>query len=76
MLIVAGKATEALVNSDGSAIVAGSDLSASVRSMALIAERLAPVGTDADQAISFMHLRQRQVIQRNVVLLAAVEECE
>lgn len=46
MSLMAGKATEALVNSNGGAIVAGTDLHERSWSVALVAEGLPLVGTD------------------------------
>ena len=74
VLLVAGKAAETFVDADWGAIVAGSDLRISVGSMALIAECLARIGADFDEARTIMHLRKRQTGKGDVVLLAAIEE--
>ena len=60
VFFVAGETTEAFVDSDGRAVVAGSDLVAGLWGMALVAESLALVGADLDQASAFEHLRKRQ----------------
>lgn len=74
VLFMAGEATEAFMDSDGRAIIAGTDLRVSVGCVALVAERLALVGADLHRACAFKHVRERQTIQRDVVLLAAVEQ--
>lgn len=76
VFFVAGEATESFVDADRSAVVAGVDLAAGIRGMALVAESLTLVGTDLHRARSFIHLRHREAIQRDVILLAAVKERE
>ena len=63
VFFVAGEATEAFVDSDGSTVVAGADLSGCFWGMALVAESLTLVGTDLHQARAFIHLWQRKAVE-------------
>lgn len=74
VLFVAGEAAQAFMNADGSAVVAGAHLTAGIRGVTLIAECLARIGADLDQPGAFEHLRQREAVERDVILLAAIEE--
>ena len=74
MFLVAGEAAQALMDSDGRSVIPGRDLSVSIGRVALVAEGLALVGTDLYRARAFEHVWKRKTIQRDVVLLAAVEK--
>ena len=91
VFVVAGMAcetTDALVNADGSAIVAGAELRIIVigrcdgvgvglaRSVALVAECLALVGADFYSARAFGEIRESKLADSEVHLLAAVVDCE
>lgn len=51
------------MNSNRRAVVARSRLRTGGRRVALIAERLALVGTDLDEARAVMHLREREAVE-------------
>lgn len=57
---VAGEAAEAFVDSDRSAVIAGSDLGHGRGRVTLVAERLALIGTEYHSSSSVLHLRQGQ----------------
>jgi hypothetical protein len=73
VLFVAGETTEALMHADGCAIVAGADLAAGFRGVALVSQSLALIRADLDGARAVVHLREGQTDKRNVVLLATIE---
>jgi hypothetical protein len=73
MFLVAGKAAQAFVDTDGSAVVTRSDLAACGGCVALIAERLPQIRTDLHRASACVHLREREAVERDVVLLPTVE---
>jgi len=76
MLLVAGEAAEALMNTNRSAVVAGADLRRGGWGMALITQRLPRIGADLDRARAIVHLRHWKAADGNVVLLAAVEQSQ
>jgi len=53
--LVAGQATQPPVNSNRRAVIAGSNLHAGKRRVALVAERLTDVGTDFDRSLPITH---------------------
>ena len=59
VFLVAGETTEAFVDSGGRAVVAGADLAAGLRGVALVAESLTLVRADLDPAGAFVHLWER-----------------
>ncbi len=83
---VAREATDALVNADGGAVVARTDLGSVVigsrdgvglrlaRRVALVAERLALIGADFYRACAIGQLREREQADGEVHLLAAVKD--
>jgi hypothetical protein len=76
VFLMTGEATEAFVYSNRCTIIAGSHLAASQRGVALVTESLAAIRTDLDNAGSFVHLREWQMAQRNVVLFATIKQCQ
>src|SRR5450631_1022739 len=76
VFFVAGETTEAFVDSEGRAVVAGVDLAAGLRGVALVAESLALVGADLDQASAFEHLRERKTGECDVILFATIKQSQ
>ena len=61
------------MNSYRRAIIARSNLATRDGCVALVAESLTLVGADLDKPAALIHLRQRQTVERNVILLPAIE---
>lgn len=76
MLLVAGEATQAFMDTDGSTVVARADLASRVGRVALITQRLPWIGADLHWACAVIYLRERKTVERDVVLLATVEQGE
>lgn len=74
VLLVTSQATEAFMNTSRRPVVAGPNLGSGCGGVALIAESLPLIGADVDRTRAFKHLRQGQAGQRNVILLAAIEQ--
>src|SRR5581483_6499267 len=74
MSLVAGKATKAFVDTHGGAIVTRTGLLVNQRSVTLVAERLARVGTDFDQPVAVLHRWQRQLRECHIVEFALVKK--
>jgi hypothetical protein len=64
------------MDSDGSTVVAGSDLGGCFWGVALVAESLTPIGTYLHEARTFIHLGQRETVEGDVFLFPAVEQRE
>ena len=60
MLLMTSQATQPFVNTDGGAVVSGTNLHAGERRVALVEKRLAAVRTDPKATLAHTHLGQRQ----------------
>lgn len=74
MVLMAGVAAKACMNTQGSAVVAGVDLPRGIRRMALVAERLPLVAADLYIPLPFAHRGQRQIGQGDGLHFPPVEE--
>lgn len=72
--LMAGKTADPLVNSHRRTIVAGMDLCAGHRGVALIAEGLAWIGTDLHRGIALMHGGQGEFFKSYGIEFAAVKQ--
>jgi hypothetical protein len=74
VVLVAGEATEALMNTNRSAIVASVEHARGIRSMALVAERLPLVAAGLYFPFPLTHRGQGQIAQGDGLHFSAVEE--
>jgi hypothetical protein len=73
MSLVAGQATQPLVNSYRRSVIPGPDAHTCKRRVTLVAERLANVGTDPDGTLAIAHGGQGKMADGNIVEFPPVE---
>ncbi len=73
MFLMAGEATDAFVHAHAGAIISRTNLAGGERRVALIAERLALIGTHLHRTQTIQHRGKRQVDSGNVGELTAIE---
>jgi hypothetical protein len=74
--LVACEATESFVHTHGGAIVPRANIRRSQWRVALIAESLPDVGADMNRTVAILHGRKRKPLNRYVVELPTIEQCE
>jgi hypothetical protein len=69
-----GEAAKSFMHADRGAVITGADFHAYYRRVALVAQRLANIGTDLYQTLAVVHDWQRKLVEGHVVKFPAIKQ--